>query len=656
MIFTVLNLHAEIIYLEPVRNAEYVSINNNIIIGFDEPLLSADLNSALTVKGSKSGMIRGKVILTSDRMKLLFYPDRAFAFNETVEVKLNQVRTYSQTDNSVRYSFRTEVRKIVPDYDRILSNEIGIPPYNFQPEKSKLFSVPELQVLVSNNPSPGNLYLASFPFTVNPTEWYLLIADNTGAYSYTRPVPDRPLDYKKQPNGLLTYFTNGKYYAEDYQHNLIDSFECGNGYTTDNHEIKILNSGHVLLMSYDPQQIDMSQIVQGGDTNATVYGLIIQELDANKNVVFQWRSWDHIAITDAIHENLTAPIVDYVHGNAIEPDRDGNIMISSRHLSEITKISRATGNIIWRLGGVQNQFTFINDTLKFSYQHDIRRIANGNITLFDNGNFHSPQFSRAVEYKLDEVNKTATLVWQFRHNPDYYTFAMGSAQRLQNGNTLIGWGSISPTLTEVKPNGNIALEMRLPYPTVSYRVFRDETKLTLNVKMAMEGLYNISADKLNRKDTVRVYLRNVNSPYQIVDSAKSVVDSLNFNGNYIFYKVSAGTYYITAKHSGSIETWSKTGGETFLASSVHSYDFTNSGANAYGNNVILCGSKYCFYGGDVNQDGTIDLTDGSLIDNDVFNYRTGNIQTDLNGDGIVDVVDAFIANNNIFRSIVSRTP
>ena len=55
---------------------------------------------------------------------------------------------------------------------------------------------------------------------------------------------------------------------------------------------------------------------------------------------------------------LAATIIDYCHTNAIEQDNDGNILISSRNMDEITKINRITGQIIWRLGGKNNQFEF----------------------------------------------------------------------------------------------------------------------------------------------------------------------------------------------------------------------------------------------------------------------------------------------------------
>ena len=43
----------------------------------------------------------------------------------------------------------------------------------------------------------------------------------------------------------------------------------------------------------------MSQITPGGSPDAVVTGLVVQELDASKNVIFQWRTWDYLPITDS---------------------------------------------------------------------------------------------------------------------------------------------------------------------------------------------------------------------------------------------------------------------------------------------------------------------------------------------------------------------
>jgi hypothetical protein len=158
--------------------------------------------------------------------------------------------------------------------------------------------------------------------------------------------------------------------------------------------------------------------------------------------------------------------------NSIDLDNDGNLLFSSRNLEEITKINRQTGEIIWRLGGRNNQFTFVNDTLGFTRQHAIRRIPNGHITLFDNGDYHRPPFSRVVEYELNESARIATLTWQYHNTPDIFSEIMGYAQRLDNGNTLIGWGSANPSVTEVRPDGSKALELTLPPGVCSYRSYR----------------------------------------------------------------------------------------------------------------------------------------------------------------------------------------
>jgi hypothetical protein len=107
----------------------------------------------------------------------------------------------------------------------------------------------------------------------------------------------------------------------------------------------------------------------------------------------------------------------------------------------------------------------------FSHQHDIRRLANGNISLFDNGNQRLPPYSRVVEYTIDETNKTITRVWQYPATKDRYTEFMGNGQRLINGNTMISWGAI-PELEEVKADGSTAL--KIGYEGLTYRAFRSE--------------------------------------------------------------------------------------------------------------------------------------------------------------------------------------
>jgi len=527
--------------------------------------------------------------------------------------------------------------------------------------------LPNITVLQSNNPAPGKLFMSNTRFDQQPYTPYLLIVNNDGTVFWSRQMNVTTFDFKKQPNGLLTYISveyrnnlhlNRAFYGLDNNYNITDSFKVVSPTTdtfwTDTHELKVLPNGHTLILGFDWRQVDMSVIVPGGHPNATVEGYVIQEIDENNNLLLQWNSFDHFLIQDAIHENLTGVFVNPVHMNAIEPDHDGNILISSRALSEITKINLQTGAIIWRLGGVRNQFTFTNDE-GFSYQHDIRRLPNGNITLYDNGNFNTPQESRAVEYQLDEVNKICTRVWQYRHNPPIYALAQGSVQRLSNGNTLISWGWTNPTITEVTPSGQIALEMTLPQDSYTYRTFKADwpnTLLTLNLSALIEGFYNPVLNTMI-SDTVRVYLRDDDSPYTIFDSTKGI---LNSSGNGVFSFRNFQTdrdCRLVVKHRNSIETWSN---EVIFQNDTLSYNFTTASSQAYGNNLIQKGSKFCIYSGDVNQDGIIDASDLSDVDNDAFISASGYVRTDVTGDNFVDGSDAAIVDNNVFNFVTKITP
>jgi hypothetical protein len=60
-----------------------------------------------------------------------------------------------------------------------------------------------------------------------------------------------------------------------------------------------------------------------------------------------------------------------------------------------------------RMGGAGNEFTFTND-IGFYNQHNIQRLPNGDLLLFDNGNQHTPPHSRAIQYIVDENAKTVT--------------------------------------------------------------------------------------------------------------------------------------------------------------------------------------------------------------------------------------------------------
>jgi len=491
-------------FISPLPGSKLILPENNIIIR------QGDIIDATTIKeisieviGSISGVHSGDFFLSDDMRTLIFIPSIHFTPGEEVNVEVYSGIYTANRDMLSPIIFDFYISSGVIERDEyIMMNKSTDCKLNFNQHnvsKSVTYKLnsetglpedfPPITIDTINNPSPGYLFFAPYPLTT--FVGYLIIMDNLGVPIFYERTPYERHALQIQQDRWLTYGdTETRYfYLMDSSYSVVDSFTTGNGYPLNIHDFQLLPNGHALLLAVDPQIIRMDTVVAGGDTAALVLGAIIQEVDASKNVIFQWRSWDHYQITDATDNiDLTAHTIDYVHANTVELDNNGNILLSSRNMDEITKINRQTGEIIWRLGGVKsknNQFQFINDTRTFSHQHDIRRLSNGNVSLYDNGSLLFPQYSRALEYELDENNKEATLVWEFSYDPPIYKNLMGNMQRLLNGNTIIGWGGYFSddrrAISEVDFDGSVALEVSLPDSFTNYQAFKFPWKTNLFV-------------------------------------------------------------------------------------------------------------------------------------------------------------------------------
>ncbi len=459
MLIAALTVSAQYIYHSPIDGSEFHHPETNIILRTSNQVdASSLLPEKVLVVGDVSGVHQVEVQLVEDQRTILIQPTIPFDRGERIEA---HVQAGFKTMDGVELApISLEFWANSKQAEHSMQLEEELPPYSYE-RGGVPANFPTAVVNVNTNPAPGKLFFRTNPSVA--TDRFMAITDNTLVPEYWSQSNQAGQCWSVARNGYLIYFDrpNAQFMMLDSSYVKIDSFACGNGYSANGHEFQILPNGHSYLMVYDEQVVDMSQIVTGGNPNALVTGLVLQELDPNKNVIFQWRSWDHFQITDAWHADFTSSNISAVHGNAIEIDTDGNMMISCRALDEITKIDLNNGNVIWRWGGLNNEFTLINDTLPFDSQHDIRRLPNGNVTLYDNGKYHSPQISSAREYTLDEVNKTATLVWEYYHPQNVYGRAMGNVQRLPNGNTWINWGWVvpgQPNFTEVDINDNIVFE------------------------------------------------------------------------------------------------------------------------------------------------------------------------------------------------------
>lgn len=363
-----------------------------------------------------------------------------------------------------------------------------------------------------NRPVPPNYYPYQFIETNNLSGYFLTcplkLNVNPGDPNYYAPTPTL-LDSNGfivwyMPNeaaniGDFKYFENeqvfgyirtanghASYQLLDLNLNIVDSFTNLNNVEADAHEFQILSNGNYIIGGIKDSIMNLVGYTFNGNPgspNTTVKAYIIQEYNASHQLVFEWNSLNHIFPTEAYDMyGYNVNGFDYCHGNSIDEDLDGNLIISFRHLNAVYKIDHLTGNIIWILGGKSSDFTFPNDG-GFSGQHDARRQPDGTISLFDNANSAPPpRKSRGVKYSLDTINWTATRTWQYIHIPSFFSRAMGNHQINGSNQHIINYGwnyRPNPSILVVDNLGMIDARINFADSVVSYRSYLNQIPLSI---------------------------------------------------------------------------------------------------------------------------------------------------------------------------------
>ncbi len=363
-----------------------------------------------------------------------------------------------------------------------------------------LSETPEWLVSRLDNPAPGYIKFDQ------ANEPFFFLMDNYGIMQYQdfSKVKYYSMDFKILPNGNWGFLGENYLYIMTQSLDIIDSIPFLTDALIDPHDFQLLSNGHYLMLYQDEIRMNMSQLVDGGDKDAIVLSNFLIETDREGIVYWRWDAKNHYNIKDITPDiDLTDKVIDFTHINSFTEDKDGNIIISVRNLDEIAKINKSSGSLMWRLGGSKcknNQFQIINDTENgftgFSHQHSISILENGNILLFDNGNMKDPQYSRAVEYEINQSSKKLNKVWEYKENTSIFAEVMGSVQRLANGNTLINWGDMH--ISEVRKDNTIAFEMKANpeytgLKSKQYRVYKYVTKMqAASKKIDKAGVYDFN--------------------------------------------------------------------------------------------------------------------------------------------------------------------
>ena len=262
------------------------------------------------------------------------------------------------------------------------------------------------------------------------------------------------------------------------------------------HDFLITDEGNYLFIVNNPVTRDMSRYPGREGESApssaeATHDSVIQEVSPDGREVFRWNSWDHLKLSDC-HTWRQFPW-EYAKLNSLSLS-EGNIVASFRACSQVLKIERPSGRVLWQLGGsdpaapdgydgrrpVFDQRTWYrvagDPRGGFCAQHATLEPAPGRVLMFDNGQCpdgNRPS-SRVVEYRLGVGGEAAFVR---HHEPGRLATYAGAVALLENGSWLVAWGGseAGPALSEVDPSGRELFALRLfkgSAPATTYRAYR----------------------------------------------------------------------------------------------------------------------------------------------------------------------------------------
>jgi len=258
VLFSVINSiisAASIPYIHPSPNAMDVRPQSTIILKMkqDPDIHLSTSFFAFKVSGSKSGDIKGTVKVIENTV--IFKPHNHFNTGEDVSV---QISSQQFKIKELSFTFRTSNTKDL--YDVFAQNqktklshwEYRYPNHAYdsiQDEPTVINGIavprdfPILQPFVNlEGTAPGRLFF-SFMQNANP---YIAILENDGTPYFYRKVERRTRDLKLQPTGHLSrMITPASGLSQGWE--ILDStykrigvYSAKNGYSTDDHEFKML--------------------------------------------------------------------------------------------------------------------------------------------------------------------------------------------------------------------------------------------------------------------------------------------------------------------------------------------------------------------------------------------------------------------------------
>jgi hypothetical protein len=337
--------------------------------------------------------------------------------------------------------------------------------------------------LVTNNPAKMEPGYTLFRVSNNSTGGACsTLVDSSGQIVWYDAALPGAGDLKQLPNGDLFFpeNTTTNFDEANMLGEIITNWSTPLFYPSDGHEDLLTDHNTILYISLAVDTISNFPS-SATDSNAPLattnieYDRVVEisttpPQDYSTNYV-PLNQWSMIGLLDPTRIDYLCYAalgffgVDPEHANAvIESTNDDSLIVSLRNQDAVVKFTRS-GELKWILGSHQNWgpewqpflLTPVGTPFAWNYaQHAPVITPQGTILLYDDGNCRAEPFdppvpdqenySRAVEFKVDETNMTVSQVWQYTGTNDevLYTGALGNATyQPKTGNVLMTFGYVS---------------------------------------------------------------------------------------------------------------------------------------------------------------------------------------------------------------------
>ena len=304
----------------------------------------------------------------------------------------------------------------------------------------------------------GDYYLTTYDEEVN----YIFKLDNQGNLIFYKETGENALDFRKQYNSegevrytYLQYLENsfcgigginpGCVVIMDENYDVIEEvyYQTSDGeeIMIDPHGFIYIDDGHYILAAYEDIVVEeIPEELGAQDDSAYLAVLYIQEIQDGE-VLWEFCSQDYekflSATTAVAWETSMEECSDYMHFNSMYIDNDANLLISCRNINSIIKVSRQTGELIWILGGSEDEFGLTEDQI-FSRQHSIIVTDDGSYMLFNNANEEveagKTEVSSIIKLKVDE--ETMTVTEYSKTDTEFFSNYMGAIRELDSENGI----------------------------------------------------------------------------------------------------------------------------------------------------------------------------------------------------------------------------